>query len=83
MKSNLSFFLMPYAFGVTLRTFCLTQHHKDFSVIFSSWSFVDLALTFKSMIHFGLLYSSFASGYSDGEINFCCVKPLQFGVLCH
>lgn len=40
---------MDYAIGVISKTSCLPEAHKDFfSPMFSSQSFIVLALTFKS-----------------------------------
>ena len=56
-NSNVSIFfsftavlLVPY-----LRILCLTQSHKDFIYVFF-WKFIVLALTFRSMVHFELIF---------------------------
>lgn len=48
----------------SLRTFCRTQDHKDFSPWFSSRSFILLRFIFGAMIHLEL---AFARGVSVRE----------------
>ena len=58
MKTNLFFllFLLLLMLSILyLRNHCLTQDHKDI-LLFSSDSFIVLALTFKSVIHFVLIF---------------------------
>ena len=58
MKTNLFFllFLLLLMLSILyLRNHCLTQDHKDI-VLISSDSFIVLALTFKSVIHFVLIF---------------------------
>ena len=57
-KSNLSSFsLMNRAFMSHLRILCLTQGHKDFSLMFSSKSFIASCFIFKSIIHFEVIFT--------------------------
>lgn len=46
---------MDYIFYV-LKNLCLTQDYKVFFLIFSSRGFIVSGLTFRSMIHLGLIY---------------------------
>ena len=53
----INFFLYGSCFWChSLRNLCLTQGHRDFSLMFSSRSFIILGLTFKAMIHFVLIF---------------------------
>ena len=47
--------LLVHTFSVTSRKLCLTQGHKDF-LPFSFTSFIIGGFTFKSMIHFELVF---------------------------
>ena len=40
-----------------LRNYCQTQYHKDINIImFSSMNFIDLALTFSSVVSVELIF---------------------------
>ena len=50
-------FLLLMLFMGYLRNYCQTQYHKDINIImFSSMNFIDLALTFSSVVSVELIF---------------------------
>ena len=58
LKPSLSVLLfMVYSFFYHVRNLCLSEDHKNF-LMFTSRSIIVLALKFRSMIHFQLIFVS-------------------------
>lgn len=49
-------FLLLLLFMAYLRNYCQTQYHKYINILFSSKNFIDLALTFSSVVNVELIF---------------------------